>query len=117
MTYKLDLRLVSLLLIPVSPRVRARGLLNRSRRNWEELNSLSSGLEKELVQLIHYRLNDFDHVLQPLSATSEFSYVGIVINSDGHQLFSRTMFRDILSVEVILVLLATLLLDEIGGSW
>ena len=50
LSYKLNLRLVSLFLKPlVSPRMRARGLLSWSRQSGEELNSLSSGLDKELI--------------------------------------------------------------------
>ena len=93
------------------------GLLSRSRHSGKELNSLSSGSENELIQLIDRLLDGSDHILQPLSAGHEFSQVGVVINSDGHRLFSRTMFSDLLSMEVVQVLLTTLFLDRIGGNW
>ena len=60
---QLHLGLVRLLLIPVSPRVRARGLLSRSRHSGDELDSLSRGSEKELIQLVDRRLDGSDHIL------------------------------------------------------
>ena len=62
-TYKLHLGLVCLLLILVSPKVRARDLLSRSHHNEEELNSLSGDLDKEFIQLIDRRLNYSDRIL------------------------------------------------------
>ena len=67
---ELILRLVSLLLQPsVSPRIRAKGLLMWSHRVRDELNSLSSSLDEELVQLVDNCLDSLDHVLQLLNAT------------------------------------------------
>ena len=77
---------------------------------------MSGGSEKELVQLIDCRLDSSDHILQPLNAAREFSQVNVVINSNGHQLFSRALFRDFLNAEVVQVLLASMFLDEIGRS-
>ena len=49
-------------MISISPKMRARGLLSRSSRRLKELDSLSSGLENELVQLIDRTLDGFDHI-------------------------------------------------------
>ena len=118
-TCKIYLRLISLLLdLSVPPMVRARGLLSWSLQSGNELNSLSGGSDKELIQLVDRRLDGSDHILQPLSAAArEFSQVGVIISSDDHRLFSMTMFRDLVSIEVIWVLLVALFLDGINGSW
>ena len=77
---------------------------------------MSDGSDKELIQLIDCRLDGSDHILQPLNAAHEFSQVGAVVSIDGCRFFSRAMFKDLLSVEVVQVLLATLFLDGIGSS-
>ena len=73
-SYELILRLVSLLLKHfVSPTMRARGLLSWSCQSEEELNSLSSGSDKELIQLIDHCLDSSDHVIQLLGAARQIS--------------------------------------------
>ena len=62
-TYELDLRLINLLLdLPVPPKVRTKGLLSWSHQSGQ-LNSLSSGSDKELIQLIDCHLDGSDHIL------------------------------------------------------
>ena len=63
-TYELDLRLINLHLgLPVSLKVRARGLLSWSHQSRMELNSLSGGLDKELIKLVNHHLDSSDHIL------------------------------------------------------
>ena len=76
---------------------------------------MSGGLEKELVQLIDRRLDGFDHIFHPLSAAREFSQVNNVVNNDGHRLFPRAMFMDLLHMEVVYVQLTALFKDWFGG--
>ena len=110
-TSELNLGFVCSLLVPVSPKMRARGLLSRSCHGLEELDSLFGSSDKELVQLIDYCLDDSDHIFHPLSATREFSQVDTVVSSDVHRLFSRVVFRDLLHMEVVHVFLTTLFKD------
>ena len=115
---KLNLKLVSLLLQPsVSTRIRARGLLRWSHQIGEELNSLSSSLDEELVQLIDHCLDSSNHVLQPLSTTCQLPQVGAIISFNDHRLFSGTVLQDLFSMVVIQVWLSTLLLGGVSGQW
>ena len=91
------------------------GLLSRSCCGLEELDSLSGGSEKELAQLIDLRMDGSDHIFHPLNAAREFSKVDTVVSNDGHRLFSRAMFRDLLHMEVVHVLLTILFGDWFGG--
>ena len=119
-TSKLNLGFVCSLLVPVSPKTMARGLLSRSCHVLEELDYLSGGSEKELVQLIYHRLDSSDHVFHPLSAACEFSQVYAIVCSDDHRFFSRAMFRDFLHMEVVHILLPPCLgigsVEEGGAS-
>ena len=88
-----------------------------SRQIGEELNSLPSSLDKELVQLIDYYLDGSDQVLQLVSATQQLSQVGAIISFDDHRLFPRIMLRSLFRTVVIQVWLIALLLDGIGEWW
>ena len=82
---------------------------------WEELNSLSSSLDEELVQLVDRCLDSPDHVLHPLSATCQLPQVGVVVSFNDHRLFSWTVPRDLLSMIVVQVWLSALLTGGISG--
>ena len=114
-TCELNLGFICLLLVPVSPKMRVRGLLSRSCRSLEELDSLSGGSEKELVQLVDRRMDGSAHIFHPLSAAREFSQVDTIVSSDGHRLFPRAMFRDLIRMEVVHVLLTALFRDCFGS--
>ena len=83
----------------------------------KELNSLSSILDKELVQMVDRCLDSPDHVLQPISATCQLLQVGVVISFSDHQLFSWTVLLDLLSTIVIQVWLSVVLLGRISRWW
>ena len=75
------------------------------------MDSLSSGMEKELVQLVDRTLDGFNHIFHVLSAARDLSLVDAIVRDKGHRLFPRVMFRELLHMEVIHVLMTTLLGD------
>ena len=98
--------------------MKVRGLLSRSSRSLKELDSLSSSLEKELVQLTDRTLDGFDHVFHTLSAACDISQVDAIIGDKGHRFFPWSMFRELFHVEVIYAVMTTLLEDwlDCGGG-
>ena len=61
--------------------------------------------------MVYRRLDGSDHVFHPLNVVHEIAQVDAIVRDDGHWLFPRAMFRELIHMEVVHVLLTTLLVD------